>query len=261
MYPNNPGFFSNFLCGATLQVPEFRARFIDINDYRLYLMDWPLPIQWTFHYMLTITFKLGARQGDQDVLKSGIWMWKILDDNVSPRNGADLWSDHVWHVPYMKLAAMIFLSRFADLQWQFPKHTQEAEQKPHDVPIKSQEEDPLPLDIDFPYPEIASSFTGNNPVQGKQNKKDTQKKEKKSRTPSKGVQKTLYKNCSNNKKREERKKKMLKKKKKKEEEQKKKLKTTKKSITKQNLRHQKVKSQKTMKGMKKKWRNQMKKRR
>nr|GEV61955.1 hypothetical protein [Tanacetum cinerariifolium] len=47
-----------------------------------------------------------------------------------------------------------------DLQWKFPKHTQEAEQKPFDVPIKSQEEDPLPLDIDFPYQEIASSSTG-----------------------------------------------------------------------------------------------------
>nr|GEX14557.1 hypothetical protein [Tanacetum cinerariifolium] len=53
-----------------------------------------------------------------------------------------------------------------DLQWKSPKHTQEAEQKPLDVPIKSQEEDPLPLDIDFPYPEIASSSTCNNPVVG-----------------------------------------------------------------------------------------------
>nr|GEZ84611.1 hypothetical protein [Tanacetum cinerariifolium] len=53
-----------------------------------------------------------------------------------------------------------------DLQWQFPKHTQAAEQKPLDVPIKSQEEDPLPLDIDFPYPAITSSSTCNKPVLG-----------------------------------------------------------------------------------------------
>ncbi|GJS37642.1 retrovirus-related pol polyprotein from transposon TNT 1-94 [Tanacetum coccineum] len=33
--------------------------------------------------------------------------------NYCDQAGADLWSGHVWHVPHMKLAAMIFLSRVA----------------------------------------------------------------------------------------------------------------------------------------------------
>ncbi|GJS22878.1 hypothetical protein Tco_0451510 [Tanacetum coccineum] len=49
-----------------------------------------------------------------------------------------------------------------DVEWQLPKNTQEEPPKPHYDPIKTKVEEPLRLDIVFPYSHVASSVMGTN---------------------------------------------------------------------------------------------------
>ncbi|GKC67009.1 hypothetical protein Tco_1099607 [Tanacetum coccineum] len=49
-----------------------------------------------------------------------------------------------------------------DVEWQLPKNTQEEPPKPHYPPIKTQVEEPLPLDIVYPHLHVASSVMGSN---------------------------------------------------------------------------------------------------
>ncbi|GJX17417.1 hypothetical protein Tco_0218249 [Tanacetum coccineum] len=43
-----------------------------------------------------------------------------------------------------------------DVEWQLPKNTQEEPPKPHYAPIKTEVEEPLPLDIVYPHSHVAS---------------------------------------------------------------------------------------------------------
>ncbi|GJU97298.1 hypothetical protein Tco_1326569 [Tanacetum coccineum] len=58
--------------------------------------------------------------------------------------------------------ALINILAGRDLQWQFPKQTPEEELKQLDVPMQTDEEDPIPLDIVYPHSKIASSSRGTN---------------------------------------------------------------------------------------------------
>ncbi|GJY53466.1 hypothetical protein Tco_0445130 [Tanacetum coccineum] len=49
-----------------------------------------------------------------------------------------------------------------DVEWQLPKNTQEEPPKPHYAPIKTEVEEPLPLDIVYPHSHVASSVMGTN---------------------------------------------------------------------------------------------------
>ncbi|GKD46324.1 hypothetical protein Tco_1270969 [Tanacetum coccineum] len=49
-----------------------------------------------------------------------------------------------------------------DIEWQLPKNTQEEPPKPHYAPIKTEVEEPLPLDIMYPHSHVASSVMGTN---------------------------------------------------------------------------------------------------
>nr|GEW13460.1 F-box domain-containing protein [Tanacetum cinerariifolium] len=49
-----------------------------------------------------------------------------------------------------------------DVEWQLPKNTQEEPPKPHYDPIKTEVEEPLPLDIVYPHSHVASSVMGTN---------------------------------------------------------------------------------------------------
>ncbi|GKC79686.1 hypothetical protein Tco_1130460 [Tanacetum coccineum] len=58
--------------------------------------------------------------------------------------------------------ALINILAGRDLQWQFPKQTPEEELKQLDVPMQTEEEDPIPLDIVYPHSKIGSSSKGTN---------------------------------------------------------------------------------------------------
>nr|GEU48708.1 retrovirus-related Pol polyprotein from transposon TNT 1-94 [Tanacetum cinerariifolium] len=51
-----------------------------------------------------------------------------------------------------------------DVEWKLPKNTQEEPPKPHYDPIKTEVEEPLPLDIMYPHSHVASSVMGTNRI-------------------------------------------------------------------------------------------------
>ncbi|GKD24047.1 hypothetical protein Tco_1225750 [Tanacetum coccineum] len=73
----------------------------------------------------------------------------VSDDDTSSND--DTSKDSIDDISENFSEALINYLSARDPQWQFPKHTQEEQPKPLYVLIKTEEEEPLPLDIVYPH--------------------------------------------------------------------------------------------------------------